>query len=241
MKFSILFSLFTAFSLHCFSQEITKIEVLSVPMDLETPSPVSCTNFDSSFRKGAINTISITNLGRIRNLMLILNNLPSTVPGTYPIPDSRVKVNIYSGKILASEICIGQFTVLKNNEVFLYSDALMKEIDALYATPQKQQVKEKIAFEPTKQYKGYLGAAMGIVSFDNNNNFLYEIEGSILNEQLTGKFEVNSDTINCMIETSKNQLFTPGNKLKFMIKADSIFQFNSDKKPDLTRPLMRIR
>ncbi|MDR3059480.1 MAG: hypothetical protein ACK5KL_15975 [Dysgonomonas sp.] len=241
MKLSILFSLFIAFSLNCLSQEITKIEILSVPMSTETPSPVSCSNFDSSFRKDIINTTSITNTSRIRDLMLILNNLPSTIPGTYPTPDTRVKVKIYSGEFLASEICIGEFTVLKNNEVFLYSDALMKELDK-QNTPQKQQQTEaRISFDATKQYKGYLGAAMGIVSFDNNNNFLYEIEGSILNERLTGKFETNGDTINCTIQTSKNQLFEPGDKLKFMIKADSIFQFNSEKKPDLTRPLMRIR
>lgn len=245
MKLNILFSLFIiSFSLNCFSQEITKIEILSVPMNTETTSPVNCSNFEASFQKNAINTTTITSMSGIRDLMLILNNLPSTVPNTYPTPDTRVKIKIYSGMFLASEICIGEFTVLKNNEVFLYSDALMKELDKFYSPSKQQRQAETYAhaaFNVAKQYKGYLGVAMGIVSFDNDNNFLYEIEGSILNERLTGKFEIDENTINCTVQTSQNQLFEPGDKIKFMIKADSLFQFNSEKEPDMTRPLKRIR
>jgi hypothetical protein len=103
------------------------------------------------------------------------------------------------------------------------------------------QQEVKIDFNTVKQYKGFLGTAMGTISFDNGNNFVYAIEGSTLNEKLSGAFERDNDTIRCTVYKSFNNLFEKGDRLNFMIKEDTLFQFNSEQKPDRSRPLNRIR
>lgn len=82
---------------------------------------------------------------------------------------------------------------------------------------------------------------MGTISFDNGNNFLYEIDGSILKEKLLGTFTIQDNIIDCTVSKSYNNVFEKGDTLKFMIKSDTLFQYNSEQEPDKKRPLLRIK
>jgi hypothetical protein len=210
-------------------------------MDTEALLPVSCDNFVYSFNKDSIKVTTITSLSGISDFMLMLNSLTLTFPNTYPIPDTRAKIRIYSKNLLAAEICIGKFTVLRDNEIFLYTNDFLVFMDNLYASPKLQQAKVLTEFDIAKQYKGFLGEAMGIMSFDKNSNFMYELEGSFLKERLTGTYSQDEDTISCVIQNSDNQVFEVGDTLRFMIKEDNIYPFTTEKEPDLKRPLARIR
>lgn len=245
MKVKVLICLFLAVSLSGFSQQISKIEVLSVPMDLETSHSVDCLSFDFTFQN-VLNKETITNTAEIARIVTVLNNLPAANNNIYPAPDTRVKMRMYSGDNSISEICIGKFTILMNGGIYLYSDEMLSLLDELYI-PKKHRQGQPVAQDPAiefntvKQYKGFLGAAMGAISFDNGNNFYYDIEGSTIKEKLLGTYQMDNDTINCTVQKSYHDLFNKGDELRFMIKADTLFQFNSDKQPDRNRPLTRIR
>ncbi|MDR0824969.1 MAG: hypothetical protein LBN74_07720 [Prevotella sp.] len=215
-------------------------------MDTETSSPVSCDMFDSSFHKEDIEVMTITSPDGISNFMQMLDSLDSglTFPNTFPIPDTRAKIRIYSKDLLADEICIGKFTILRDNDIYLYTNEFLVFMDSLYPDPfqpKQQQAKALTEFDITKQYKGFLGEAMGIMSFGKNNNFMYEIEGSFLKNRLTGIYSQEGDIIICVIQKSDNHIFEVGDTLRFMLKEDSIYPFTTEKEADLKRPLARIR
>lgn len=245
MKAIVLLGLFLMVYSNCFSQQITKIELLSVPMDLETSYNVDCMNYDFSFQN-IINKRTITSVDEISRIVTTINGLPAANNNIYPAPDTRVKLRMFSGNNAISEICVGKFTVLKDGGIYLYSDDMLNLLDDL-ANHKPQEAKAgvqqevKIEFNTVKQYKGFLGAALGVISFDNGNNFFYDIEGSSLKVKLLGTFERDNDTINCTVRKTFNDLFEVGDKLKFMIKSDTLFQFNNENEPDKSRPLNRIR
>jgi len=241
----LLLGLFLTVYSDCFSQQITKIELLSVPMDLETSYNVDCMNYDFSFQN-IINKRTITSTDEISKIVTTINSLPAANNSIYPAPDTRIKLRLFSGNNAISEVCIGKFTVLKDGGIYLYSDDMLNLLDDL-SNPQQREAKAgsqpevKIEFNTVKQYKGFLGAALGTISFDNGNNFFYDIEGSSLIVKILGTFEMNNDTLNCTVRKSYNDLFDVGDKLKFMVKSDTLFQFNSENEPDRSRPLNRIR
>jgi hypothetical protein len=242
---ALLLGLFLAVSSGCFSQQITKIEVLSVPMDLETSYNVDCMNYDFSFQN-IVDKRTITDITEISRIVTTVNGLPAANNNIYPAPDTRIKLRLFSGNDAVSEVCIGKFTVLKDGGIYLYSDDMLNLLDDLPKQKQQEaragaQQEVKIEFNTVRQYKGFLGTAMGTISFDNGNNFYYDIEGSTLREKLLGTFERNNDTINCTVHKSLKNLFEKGDELKFMIKSDTLFQFNSENEPDRSRPLTRIR
>ncbi|NDV95132.1 hypothetical protein D0T84_09390 [Dysgonomonas sp. 521] len=214
-------------------------------MDLETSHSVDCMSFDFTFHN-ILNKETITNPAEVARIVTVLNNLPVANNNVYPSPDTRLKMRMYSRDNTISEICIGKFTILINAGVFLYSDEMLSLLDELYI-PKKQRQGQSatqntvIEFNTVRQYKGFLGAAMGTISFDNGNNFFYDINGSTIKEKMLGTYQMDNDTINCTVRKAYHNLFREGDKLQFMIKADTLFQFNSEKQPDRSRPLTRIR
>lgn len=244
MKSKLLLGLLLILCLNCFSQDITKIEVLSVPMDTEMPYSVDCMNYDFTFQN-VIDKKTIVGSNAIRRITSVLKNLPVAENGKYPSPDTRMKLRLFSNGKVISEACIGKFTILKEDGIYFYSNDMLNLLNDLLSYKEQksesEQSEPKIEFNTVKQYKGFLGAAMGTISFDNGNNFLYEIDGSILKEKLLGTFTIQDNIIDCRVSKSYNNVFEKGDILKFMIKSDTLFQYNSEQEPDKKRPLLRIK
>ncbi len=244
MKLKLLLGLLLILSLNCFSQNITKVEVLSVPMDTEMPYSVDCMNYDFAFQN-VIDKKTIVGSNAIRRITSVLKNLSVADKSQYPTPDTRMKLRLFSNGKVISEACIGKFTILKDDGVYFYSNDMFNLLNDLLSYKEQkgesEQSEPKLEFNTVKQYKGFLGAAMGTISFDNENNFLYDIDGSILKEKLLGTFTIDDNIIDCTVSKSYNDVFEKGDKLKFMIKSDTLFQYNSEQEPDRNRPLLRIR
>lgn len=244
MKLKLLLGLLLILSLNCFSQDITKVEVLSVPMDTEKPYSVDCINYNVAFHD-IIDKKTIVGSNAIRRITSVLKNLPVADKVKYPAPDTRMKLRLFSNGKVISEVCIGKFTIFKDDGIYFYSNDMLNLLSDLQSYKEQKvesvQSEPKFEFDAVKQYKGFLGAAMGTISFDKGNNFLYDIEGSILKEKLLGTFMIDDNVIECTVSKSYNNVFEKGDKLKFMIKSDTLFQYNSEQVPDKDRPLLRIK
>ncbi len=127
-KSKILMLFLTLVSFACKSQEIKRIDILFVDSEIETPFSIKCDEFEKFF--GAeIDSISIQDTKLIENFSKELNKLIIADKARYALPDTRIKLKLNYNNHTMLSICIDRFVVSKNEELFLYSDALKKLIN----------------------------------------------------------------------------------------------------------------
>lgn len=126
----ICFLLFLIF-INCSNSRISEkkypyIEIEYVDMDILTPFRINCPDFEFQFEKH-IKVQSVSDSVMISEIIILLDELP--IHTLYP--DTRMKLKIYNDSNKFQEICIGKFTVLKNNKVYLYTDELKNILNKL--------------------------------------------------------------------------------------------------------------
>lgn len=109
-------------SFFCYSQEITKINIEFVNVDIETPFRIKCDNFNVYFQN-EIDSVLINDNELILEFANEIKKLNKTDLSKYSLPDTRIKIKlVYTDKI--SYLCIDRFVVEKDDGVYVLSESL---------------------------------------------------------------------------------------------------------------------
>lgn len=109
-------------SFFCYSQEITKINIEFVNVDIETPFRIKCDNFNVYFQN-EIDSVLINDNELILEFANEIKKLNKADLSKYSLPDTRVKIKlVYTDKI--SYLCIDRFVVEKDDGVYVLSESL---------------------------------------------------------------------------------------------------------------------
>jgi hypothetical protein len=109
-------------SFFCYSQEITKINIEFVNVDIETPFRIKCDNFNVYFQN-EIDSVLINDNELILEFANEIKKLNKADLSKYSLPDTRIKIKlVYTDKI--SYLCIDRFVVEKDDGVYVLSESL---------------------------------------------------------------------------------------------------------------------
>lgn len=119
-KLLLVMLLFPLFSLNCSSQNIKRIDIKFVEIEIETPYQIRCENFDDFFQS-EIDSISINDDKIITEFKEEIGKLNKADLAKYSMPDTRIKISIiYQDSI--NELCLDRFILSNQIDVFVLSE-----------------------------------------------------------------------------------------------------------------------
>lgn len=120
-KFMPLMILLSIMTLSCSSQEIKRIDIKYVDIEIETPFQIKCDNFDSFFQN-EIDSVSLNDNKSISEFINALEKLNKADLSKYSMPDTRIKIKIVCYDKI-SELCIDRFVISKQDSIFILSES----------------------------------------------------------------------------------------------------------------------
>ena len=115
--------LFPLISLNCNSQEIKRLNIKYVDINIETPFSIKCDSFEEFFQD-EIDSISIESREPITEFSRIIQGLEKADLSSYSQPDTRIKIEIfYNNK--KSYICIDRFVISISDDIYILSESML--------------------------------------------------------------------------------------------------------------------
>lgn len=125
----ILMLLFPLICLNCESQEIKRLNIKFVDVNIETPFQIKCESFEDFFQD-EIDSISIKNSEQITEFSKIVKELELADLSKYSFPDTRIKIEIFYNK-KKSYICMDCFVISFSDELYVLSESMLEFLERI--------------------------------------------------------------------------------------------------------------